>query len=180
MSFYSFEGRRPSVARSAFVHPAAIVIGDVEIGAGCLIAAGAVLRADWGRITVGAGSNIQDNCVVHSFPDEAAVIGPEAHIGHGAIIHGATLGHHVVVGMNSVIHDGAHLGDDSVVGSASVVLGGTRIPPASLVMGVPAKVIRELDDRERVRWMEATRAYQRLTERYLVAFDVVEVEPRVT
>ncbi|MBM3511375.1 MAG: hypothetical protein FJX61_14740 [Alphaproteobacteria bacterium] len=165
MPYYSFEGKSPSVEWTAYVHPDAVLIGDVVIGAGCYIAAGAVLRADWGRIEVGAGSNVQDNCVIHVFPDRVTALGPASHIAHGAIIHGATLDRHAVVGINATVLDFAELGADSVVGSNALVPAKMKVPTRSLAVGVPAKVVRELTPEELAQWRAATEVYQDLAKR---------------
>jgi len=134
MGFYEFEGKRPVVGEGAFVHPEATLIGGVTIGKGCYIGVGAVLRGDWGDILIGPGSNIQENCVLHVRPDEMTILGPDCHIGHGAIIHGASLGRHVMVGMNAVIHDGVVVGDDVLIGTGCVVLGDQTIPAGKMVL----------------------------------------------
>lgn len=162
MPLYEFQGKRPVVADDAFVHDQAVLIGDVEIGSGCYIAACSVLRGDFGRIVVGAGSNVQDGCVVHSFPGETVVLGPDSHIAHGAILHGGKLGRHAVIGMNAVVLDFAELGDDCVIGSGAVVPAHSKVPPRTLMVGIPAKPVRELKAEELAKWMGATRAYQEL------------------
>lgn len=162
MPTYEYQSKRPNIAGDAFVHDQAVLIGDVEVGSGCYIAACCVLRGDFGRIVVGPGSNIQDGCVVHSFPDETALLGPGSHIAHGAIVHGGKLGRHAVVGMNAVVLDFAELGDDCVIGSGAVVPARTKVPPRTLMTGIPAKPVRELKPDELEKWMAATRAYQEL------------------
>jgi phenylacetic acid degradation protein len=165
MTLYEFEGRRPEIAEGAFVHREATVIGDVTIGSGCYVAAGAVLRGDWGDIVVGAGSNIQENCVLHVRPDESTVLGPDCHIGHGAIIHGARLGRHVMVGMNAVIHDGVVVGDEALIGSGCVVLTDMQIPAGKMVLGVPGRIVGDVSTEQKVAWESGLEQYQALPAR---------------
>jgi phenylacetic acid degradation protein len=167
MGFWEFEGKRPTVADGAFVHPEATIIGGVEIGEGCYVGAGAVLRGDWGDIVVGAGSNIQENCVLHVRPDEVTLLGPDCHIGHGAIIHGAQLGRHVMVGMHAVIHDGVVVGDDALVGSGCVVLADMDVPAGKMVVGVPGKIVGDVSADQKVAWEWGLRQYQALPARCL-------------
>lgn len=160
--FYSFKGLRPIVHPSAYVHPEANVTGDVWIGPDVYIGPGAVLRGDWGRITVHAGANIQENCVVHVFPGEDVVLNEMAHIGHGAIVHGATVGRNCLVGMHAVLMDQAVVGDESIVGALCFVPQGMDIPPRSVVVGNPAKIVKQVSD-EQLAWKtEGTGWYQRL------------------
>ena len=159
---YEFNGYRPVVHESSFVHPQANVIGNVMIGAHCYIGPGAVLRGDWGEILVADGCNIQENCVVHMFPGKSAVFEEGAHIGHGAIIHGAKVGKNVLVGMNAVLMDDVEVGENSIIGALCFVPANMNIPPKSLVVGNPAKIIKELSD-EMIAWKtEGTKLYQQL------------------
>jgi phenylacetic acid degradation protein len=167
MAFYEFEGKQPSVGEGAFVHPEATLIGGVTIDEGCYVGAGAVLRADWGDIVVGPGSNIQENCVLHVRPDEVMVIGPSCHIGHGAIIHATSLGYHVVVGMRAVIHDGVVIGDEALIGAGCVVLSDMEIPGGKVVVGVPARVVGEVSEEQRAEWAWGLDLYQALPARCL-------------
>ncbi len=159
---YEFNGYRPIVHPTAFVHPQANVMGNVSIGAHCYIGPGAVLRGDWGEILVAAGCNIQENCVVHMFPGKAAIFEEGAHIGHGAIIHGAKVGRNVLVGMNAVLMDDVEVGENSIIGALCFVPANMIIAPRSLVVGNPAKVIKELSDEMIVWKTEGTRLYQQL------------------
>ena len=162
MPFYAFEGFIPVVDPTAFVHPTAVLIGDVVIGPGCYVGPGASLRGDFGRIALDEGANIQDNCVMHSFPGAAAHVEADGHIGHGAILHGCTIGQNALVGMNAVIMDGVILGAESIVGAQAFVRGETVVPPRSMVVGSPAKVIREVTEKE-VAWKtRGTAEYQQL------------------
>ncbi len=164
---YAFQDIVPVIDPSAFVHEAAIIIGDVLVGAGCFIGPGASLRGDMGRITVGAGSNVQDNCVAHCFPGADTILEEDCHIGHGAVLHGCTLGRNVLIGMNTVVMDGAVIGENSIVGAMAFVPAGTEVPPRTVMAGIPAKPRRELNDEE-IDWKRsATRAYQELARQSL-------------
>ncbi|MCX7240635.1 MAG: phenylacetic acid degradation protein PaaY [Burkholderiales bacterium] len=159
---YSFDGVVPAIDPSAFVHPSAVVIGDVIIGPGVYVAPCASLRGDLGRIVIGAGANIQDTVVVHGFPGTDTLIEDNGHIGHGAIIHACTLRRNVLVGMNAVVMDFAEVGESSIISASAFVAAKSVIPPRSLAMGVPAKVSRALTEDE-LRWkLTATATYQQL------------------
>ena len=159
---YSFKGIKPVVDETAFVHPQAAVTGDVIIGKDVYIGPGAAIRGDWGRITIEDGCNVQENCTVHMFPGITVRLQEGAHVGHGAIIHGAQLGKNCMIGMNSVIMDEAEIGEGSIVGALSFVKARTIIPPRSLVVGNPAKVIKEVSD-EMLAWKtKGTQLYQQL------------------
>ena len=159
---YEFKGFVPVIPEDTFVHPQAMLIGNVILGHGCYIGPGASLRGDFGRIVVGDGANVQDNCILHSFPGRDAVVEPDGHIGHGAILHGCTIGQNALVGMNAVIMDGVILGAESIVGAQAFVRGETVVPPRSMVVGSPAKVIREVTEKE-VAWKtRGTAEYQQL------------------
>ncbi len=160
--FYSFREIIPVVHPSSFVHPQAAVTGDVIIGRDCYIGPGAALRGDWGRIIIEDGCNVQENCTIHMFPGLTVILRESAHIGHGAIIHGAVIGKNCLVGMNSVIMDHVELGDESIVGALSIIKEGEKIPPRSLVVGNPGKIIREVSD-EMIAWKsKGTALYQQL------------------
>jgi phenylacetic acid degradation protein len=159
---YSYDGVVPVIDPSAFVHPSAVVIGDVIIGPGVYVAPCASLRGDLGRIVIGAGSNIQDSAVVHGFPGTDTVIEENGHIGHGAIIHACTLRRNVLVGMNAVVMDFAEVGESSIISASAFVAAKSVIPPKSLAVGVPAKVIRTLTQDEMTWKLQATATYQQL------------------
>ena len=160
--FYAFGEWVPVVHASAYVHPQAVVTGNVVIGKDVYIGPGAMLRGDWGAIHIADGCNVQENCVIHMFPGFAVHLEEGAHIGHGAIIHGATIGRNCLVGMNSVIMDRVELGEGCIVGALTLITEGTKIPPRSVVVGQPGKIIREVTD-EMMRWKtEGTELYQRL------------------
>lgn len=166
MPLYEFEGKRPKIHESAFIHPEAVIIGDVTIGRNVFVAPGAVLRGDWGTIVVGDGSNIQDNVIIHARPGKTAWLDVDSHIGHGAILHTPKLGKHVTIGMGAIVMDEAEIGDEAVVASGCLVLAGTKIPPRKLIMGVPGKVVKDLTPEmlEYFRW--GTKMYQTLPRRY--------------
>lgn len=159
---YEFKGFKPVIHSSSFIHPQAAVIGNVVIGRDVFVGAGAVIRGDWGAIIIEDGCNVQENCVIHIFPGATVTLKEAAHIGHGAVIHGATIGRNVLVGMNSVVMDGADIGDNSIIGALSFVKGEEKIPPRSLVVGNPARILREVSD-EMLAWKtKGTELYQRL------------------
>lgn len=159
---YSFKGYTPVVHESSFVHPLAAVTGNVIIGKNCYIGPGAAIRGDWGQIILEDGVNVQENCTVHMFPGKSITLKESAHVGHGAIIHGANLGRNCLIGMNTVIMDDAEIGDESIVGAMAFVKSETKIPNRSLVVGNPAKVIKQVSD-EMIAWKtKGTQLYQQL------------------
>jgi len=171
---YSIDGVIPVIDSTAFVHPDAVIIGDVVVGAGCYVGPGASLRGDFGRIMLEQGSNVQDNCTLHSLPGFDLVIGPDGHIGHGAIIHSARIETNAMVGMNSVIMDHAVIGESAIVAAMSFVKSGAVIPARQMAAGVPARAIRELTNEELAIKIESTRQYQQLTHRCLASLRPVE------
>lgn len=159
---YAFKGFTPVVHESSFVHPLAAVTGNVIIGKNCYIGPGAAIRGDWGQIILEDGVNVQENCTVHMFPGKSITLKEGAHVGHGAIIHGANLGRNCLIGMNSVIMDDAQIGDECIVGAMAFIKAETIIPNRSLVVGNPAKVVKQVSD-EMISWKTAgTRLYQQL------------------
>ncbi|MBW1295324.1 transferase hexapeptide repeat family protein [Aquimarina litoralis] len=159
---YSFKGYIPIVHPSSFVHPLAAVTGNVIIGKNCYIGPGAAIRGDWGEIILKDGVNVQENCTVHMFPGKSIVLKESAHVGHGAVIHGANLGCNCLIGMNTVIMDDAEIGDECIVGAMSFVKAKTVFPKRSLIVGNPAKVIKEVSD-EMIHWKtKGTQLYQQL------------------
>jgi len=159
---YAFEGFVPVVHETSFVHPLAAVTGNVIIGKNCYIGPGGAIRGDWGQIILEDGVNVQENCTLHVFPGKTTILRESAHIGHGAIIHGAQIGINVLVGMNTVIMDDAVIGDDSIVGAMSLVKAETKIPKRSLVVGNPAKIIKQVTD-TMITWKtKGTELYQKL------------------
>ena len=165
MALYEFEGKRPVIDASSFIHPDATIIGDVTVGEGCYIGAGAVIRGDWGSVVIGPESNVQDNCVIHVLPGESAILGPRSHIGHGTILHSPRLGEHVLVGMGSIIMDFTTIGDGCCVGAGAMITANTNIPPFKLVLGSPAKVVADVNDKMQQSLVEATKWYQGLPPR---------------
>ena len=160
--FYSFKGFVPVVHPSAFVHPQACVTGNVVIGRDVYVGPGAAIRGDWGGVVIEDGCNVQENCTIHMFPGITIYLREGAHIGHGAIVHGAHVGRNVLVGMNSVLMDEAEIGDESIIGSMTFVAAKTIIPQRSLVVGNPGKVIKQVSD-EMLAWKTmGTRLYQAL------------------
>jgi carbonic anhydrase/acetyltransferase-like protein (isoleucine patch superfamily) len=166
MPIYSFERRGPRISETAYVDPSAVIIGKVYVGEGCYVGPGAVMRGDWGEVIMEEGSNLQDNAVIHARPGERAYLGPNSHVGHGAILHGCRLEGHVLVGMGAVINDGAVLEEGCVVASGAVVPPGMRVRSRTLVAGVPAKVKGEVSEAmDTMMWM-GHGAYQSLPGRY--------------
>lgn len=162
--FYSFNQCQPVVDESSYVHPQAVVTGNVIIGKQVYIGPGAAIRGDWGQIIIEDGCNVQENCTIHMFPGVTVRLQKNAHIGHGAIIHGATIGKNCLIGMNAVIMDEVVLGNECIVGALSFIKAGTVVPPRTLLAGNPARIIREVSD-EMIQWKtEGTRLYQRLPE----------------
>lgn len=159
---YAYDGIVPVVDPQAFVHPAAVVIGDVIIGAACYVGPGAVLRGDFGRIVLEPGSNVQETCVVHSFPNLEVVIEEAGHIGHGAVLHGCRIARNAMVGMNAVVMDEAVVGENTIIAAMAFVKAGEVIPPNSLAVGSPARVIRSLSEDEIAWKRQGTGVYQRL------------------
>jgi len=160
--FYSFKGFVPVVHPTSFVHPQAVVTGNVVIGAHCYIGPGAALRGDWGGIVLKDGCNVQENCTVHMFPGITVTLHEGAHIGHGAIVHGATVGRNSLVGMNAVLMDEVEVGEECIIGALAFVAAGTKLPRRSLVVGNPGKIIKEVSD-EMMAWKtQGTRLYQAL------------------
>lgn len=175
MACYAIDGVVPVIEATAFVHPEAVLIGDVVIEAGCYVAPGASLRGDMGRITLRAGSNIQDNCIVHCFPGKDMTIGPDGHVGHGAVLHGCIVGPKALIGMSAVVMDEAEIGEAAFVAALAFVKAGMIVPPRTLVAGIPAKIVRELSDKELDWKTGATATYQDLARRSLRS--LVKVDP---
>ena len=161
-NIYEFNGMRPVIHETAFVHPNATVTGCVTIGRNVYIGPGAAIRGDWGEIIIDDGCNVQENCTIHMFPGLTVHLEPAAHIGHGAVIHGAKIGRNVLVGMNSVIMDRVVIGADSIVGALSFLPEGMEIPSRKIVVGNPAKIVKDITD-DMIAWKSAgTALYQSL------------------
>jgi len=162
MAVYSFKNHIPIIHPSSFIHPLAAVTGNVIIGKNCYIGPGAAIRGDWGEIILEDGVNVQENCTVHMFPGKSIRLKDSAHVGHGAIIHGANLGKNCMIGMNAVIMDDAEIGEESIIGAMAFVKAETKIPRRSLVVGNPGKIIKQVSD-EMIAWKTAgTKLYQQL------------------
>lgn len=175
MPYYKIDGVTPVVDPSAYVHPTAVLIGDVIIGKGCYVGPGACLRGDFGRITMEEESNIQDNCVVHGFAETHTVIRKHGHVGHGAVLHGCDVGEDALIGMNAVVMDYANIGQGSIIAAASFIKNRFTCPPRSMVMGTPGKIVRSVTDDE-LSWKQTgTREYIDLTKRCLTS--MVECAP---
>ncbi len=159
---YEFKGFIPVVHPSSFVHPLAAVTGNVVIGEDVYIGPGAAIRGDWGGIIIKDGCNVQENCTIHMFPGVTVTLHESAHIGHGAIIHGATIGKNVLVGMNAVIMDDVIVEDECIIGALAFIKAKTHIPKRSLVVGNPGKIIKQVSD-EMIAWKtKGTALYQTL------------------
>ena len=167
MKVWAINGVTPVVDPTAFVHPSAVLIGDVIVGPGCYVGPAASLRGDFGRIELRAGANVQDSCVMHGFPGTDTVVEENGHIGHGAILHGCVVKANALVGMNAVINDNAVIGESAIVAAMAFVKAGMIVPPRTLVAGVPARIVRELTEQELAWKVEGTQSYQELTRRSL-------------
>ena len=172
---YAIDGIVPVVDPTAYVHPSAVLIGDVIIGPDCYVGPCASLRGDFGRIILQRGANVQDTCVMHGFPGTDTVVEENGHIGHGAVLHGCRIQRNALVGMNAVIMDNAVIGESTIVAACAFVKAGAEIPAGSLVAGMPAKVIRQLSEQEIAWKSDGTRTYHELTRRSLAT--MVETAP---
>ena len=180
-NIYEFDGFRPVIHESAFIHPNATVTGNVIIGRDVYVGPGAAIRGDWGGIVISDGCNVQENCTIHMFPGVTVVLEESAHIGHGAVIHGARIGRNTLIGMNAVVMDNADVGAECIVGALCFIPGEMQIPARKVVVGNPARIIKDVSD-EMIAWKtEGTRLYQSLPaqlERSLIPTDPLrEVEP---
>lgn len=179
MPSYSIEGVIPVVDPSAYVHPTAVLIGDVIVGPDCYIGPAACLRGDFGRIVLHRGANIQDTCVVHGFPGHDTVVEENGHIGHGAVLHSCVVRKDALVGMNAVVMDDAEVGEQAIVAASAFVRAGMKIAPRTLIAGVPAKPVRLLSDEE-IAWKQTgTRTYHDLTRRCLASMQEVQPLARI-
>lgn len=172
---YAIDGIVPVVDPSAYVHPSAVLIGDVIVGPHCYVGPCASLRGDFGRLILETGANLQDTCVMHGFPGTDTVVEENGHIGHGAVLHGCRIGKNALIGMNAVIMDNAVIGESSIVAASAFVKASQVVPARTLVAGVPAKVIRPLSAEEMAWKADGTRTYQELTRRCLAT--MVETSP---
>jgi phenylacetic acid degradation protein len=171
---YAIDDVIPVIDPSSFVHPDAVIIGDVWIGPGCYIGPTACLRGDFGPIRIGRGCNIQDTCVLHTFPGRPLVIEDGGHVGHGAVLHGCHIGSNALIGMNSVIMDNVVVGANAFVAAMAFVKTGFEVPPATLVAGMPAAVVRPLRDSEIAWKTKGTGEYVELAQRSMRSMRAVE------
>ncbi|MFO1309977.1 MAG: phenylacetic acid degradation protein PaaY [Burkholderiales bacterium] len=177
LKVYAIDGMVPVVDPTAYVHPSAVLIGDVIVGPDCYIGPCASLRGDFGHIEIRAGSNVQDSCILHGFPGLGTVVEENGHIGHGAVLHGCTVQRNGLVGMNAVVNDHAVVGESSIVAAMAFVKAQMVIPPRTLVAGIPARVVRSLTETE-LKWkVEGTEHYQLLARRSLATMQAVDPLP---
>jgi len=161
---YEFNGYKPVIMESAFIHPQATVMGNVIVGKKVYIGPGAAVRGDWGEIIIEDGCNVQENCTIHVFPGKSVLLKEGAHIGHGAVIHGGNIGRNTLIGMNSVVMDDAEVGDECIVGALCFIKGEMQIPNRKLVVGNPAIIKGDISD-EMLDWKSTgTKIYQQLPE----------------
>jgi phenylacetic acid degradation protein len=165
LTVYSINGVTPVVDPTAFVHPSAVLIGDVIVGAGCYVGPTACLRGDFGRIELRAGSNVQDSCIMHAYPGSDAIVEEGGHIGHGAILHGCIVKRNALVGMNAVVNDNAVIGESAIVAALAFVKAEMIVAPRTLVAGIPARVLRQLTEEELAWKIEGTETYLELARR---------------
>jgi len=180
-NIFAFDGFRPVIHESAFVHPNATVTGNVIIGRDVYVGPGAAIRGDWGGIIIEDGCNVQENCTIHMFPGVTVILEESAHVGHGAIIHGARIGRNSLIGMNAVVMDNATVGAESIVGALCFVPAEMQIPERKVVVGNPARIVKDVSD-EMIAWKtEGTRVYQSLPAKLRESFEpcepLREVEP---
>jgi len=181
LTVYAINGVTPVVDPTAYVHPSAVLVGDVIVGADCYIGPCASLRGDFGRIEVRAGANLQDSCVAHGFPGTDTIVAEEGHVGHGAILHGCVIERNALIGMNAVINDSAVIGESAIVAAMAFVKAKMIVPARMLVAGMPARIVRELTETELAWKIEGTRSYQELTRRSLATMQattpLAQVQP---
>jgi phenylacetic acid degradation protein len=171
---YSIDGITPVVDPGAYVHPSAVLIGDVIVAARAYIGPCACLRGDFGRIVVEEGANIQDSCLLHGFPGKDTVVGAEVTVGHGAVLHGCVVRRGALVGMNAVVNDNAEVGEEAVVAALAFVRAEQKVPQRSLVAGIPARMVRALSEQE-LRWKKDNMLlYQDLARRSAASMHLVE------
>jgi len=161
---FAFEGKTPSIVKTSYVSHSADVIGDVTIGEGCFIGPGARIKGDYGTVTIGSYTSIQENCVVHARPSDICTIGDYVTVGHGAIIHTATIENYAVIGMGAVVSDFARVGEWAVVGEGAVVTSRTQVPRQKICVGIPAKIMGEVDDEYKQQWTKYKNYYRELAE----------------
>ena len=171
---YEFKGFIPVIHESAFIHPQAAVTGNVIIGKDVYVGPGAAIRGDWGGIIIEDGCNVQENCTIHMFPGKDIVLKEGAHIGHGAIIHGANIGRNCLIGMNAVVMDDAEIGDECIVGALSFVRAEMKVPARKIVVGNPAQIVKDVSD-DMIAWKtKGTQLYQQLPSEMYATWKPVE------
>lgn len=176
MPIYRFEDRIPTIAETAYLSPSAQIIGDVRIGEDCYIGHGAILRGDYGTIVIGDGTAIEEGVIVHARPGDRTVFGKAVTVGHGAMIHNATIDDSAVIGMRATISDYSRVGEWSIIGEMGLVRSGQEIPPGKVAIGVPVQVVGDVEDRHRAMWSYAKRLYQDLARRYPTGLSEVSRE----
>ncbi len=180
MPIYKFEKKTPSIADSAWVAPTAIVIGEVEIGEECYIGHGCILRGDYGRIVVGDGTAIEEGAIVHARPGDVTTFGKRVTLGHGAMVHNATIRDDAVVGMRAVVSDYSEVGEWCIIGEMGLVKNGQKVPAGKVAVGVPVKVVGEVEKRHKSMWTYGKYLYIDMVRRYKKSFEEIgfdEVEP---
>ena len=177
LTVYEINGVTPVVDPAAYVHPSAVLIGDVIVAADCYIGPAACLRGDFGRIDIRAGANLQDSCIMHGFPGTDTIVEEDGHIGHAAVLHGCVVKRNALVGMNAVVNDNAVVGESAIVAAMAFVKAGFVVPPRTLVAGIPARIVRELTEQEMSWKVEGTRSYQELTRRSLATMTATSPLP---
>jgi phenylacetic acid degradation protein len=161
-NIFEFNGYKPVIHQSSFIHPNAAVTGNVIIGKNVYVGPGAAIRGDWGEIVIEDGCNVQENCIIHMFPGVTVILKESAHIGHGAIIHGANIGYNTLIGMNAVVMDNAEIGNECIIGALTFIPAEMKIPNRKVVVGNPGKIIKDVSD-EMLKWKtEGTKLYQEL------------------
>ena len=166
LPIYEFEGARPSIGSTSFVHETATIIGSVQIGEECFVGAGAVIRGDYGRIVIGDRTSVQENCVIHARENEICKIGNEVQLGHGCVLHNCEIHDHAVIGLGSRVCDYAVVGDWAIVGEGAVVVARSTIPDGKVAVGAPARVVRDTSDHDRAVWSVYKQRYAELCKRY--------------
>ncbi|MGB9635647.1 MAG: gamma carbonic anhydrase family protein [Thermoplasmata archaeon] len=166
MAVYSFEGRNPKIGNTSYISRDAVIIGDVQIGEGCFIGPGAKIKGDYGSISIGDFTSVQENCVIHARPEKRTTIGKYVTVGHGAIVHTAEVRDYAVIGMGSIISDFAVVGVWAVVGEGAVVKNNQEIPDESIAVGIPAKIIGKIDENYKDTWLKFKEIYVGLCKRY--------------
>jgi carbonic anhydrase/acetyltransferase-like protein (isoleucine patch superfamily) len=166
MAIYKFENKFPKIAKTSYIHPQATIIGDVEIGDGCFIGAGAALRGDFGKISIGRGTSIQENCVIHVGEEAMVSIDRNVIVAHGAILHDVTIKSYVLVGMGSILMAGVFCEDHIIIAAGSIVKEKFHIPSSVVVAGNPARIVAPLSGDQRKQIHQGVKTYQDLVKRY--------------